>query len=67
MKLVGFLAFTAATLLCGPPLAAQEGDAAQMEMGCRYARWCLDGSTDSLWAHFDARMRQALPTAGQAS
>jgi murein DD-endopeptidase MepM/ murein hydrolase activator NlpD len=65
MKLGRFLAFTAAALLCGPPLAAQEGDVAQMETGRRYARWFLDGSTDSLWARFDARMRQALPTAAQ--
>jgi murein DD-endopeptidase MepM/ murein hydrolase activator NlpD len=65
MRLHRYRAFTAAALLCGAPLAAQEGDMARMETGRRYARWFLEGNTDTLWARFTPRMRQAVPTAAR--
>jgi hypothetical protein len=53
----------AAALVCARPLVAQQGDTASMETGRRYARWFLEGRTDTLWALLTPQMRGPIPTA----
>lgn len=55
----------AAAVLCAAPLAAQQADSAAMEPGRQYARWFLDGRTDTLWALLTPPMRERMPTAAQ--